>query len=37
MNQFCSVFPEVKEIRGCLVHLKRNMAKKRKELGLLST
>ena len=37
INQFKAVFPEVKEIRGCLVHFKRNMAKKRKELGYLST
>ncbi len=34
INQFKSVFPEIKEIRGCLVHLKRNMTKKRQELGL---
>ena len=37
INQFKAVFPEVNEVRGCLVHLKRNMAKKRQELGLLST
>ncbi len=37
INQFKSVFPEIKEIRGCLVHLKRNMTKMRQQLGKLST
>ena len=27
----------MKEIRGCLVHFKRNMAKKRTEIGYLSS
>jgi hypothetical protein len=37
MNQYRDVFPEVKQIRGCFVHLKRNHWRQLVKIGLLAT
>ena len=37
INQYKTVFPEVKSVRGCYVHFKRNHWKHLTQLGLLTT